>query len=271
MISAWFPLLRFGSLCLACVVGLSVALSASQAHSETCSLPSLYAGVAFPVELVEAGWACRLQPIISHYTTANKLGPVRTPLSESVYLHFLDRPLMTVSLINRLGIAPYQSESRGLVRYWGNDGEGTEGIVELVYQDRTSRIYYLEGSHHSRLLPDIAGKAVVLLRMNQVTDSNGTAAMESTFVYYTRLDNRLLSGLLSLFRPLVGSTVTKKMVKGVDSVNRLSLAMQQQPDRILSEAAKPPAFTVDEMAFLQQTVEYWSHPIGTVPAKTVAP
>ncbi|GBL38984.1 hypothetical protein EMGBD2_02420 [Nitrospirota bacterium] len=144
---------------------------------------------------------------------------------------------MTASLINRLGIAPYQLESRGLVRYWGNDGEGTEGIVELVYQDHTSRIYYLEGSHHSRLLPDIAGKAVVLLRMNQVTDSNGTAAMESTFVYYTRLDNRLLSGLLSLFRPLVGSTVTKKMVKGVDSVNRLSLAMQQQPARILSEAA----------------------------------
>lgn len=271
MISAWFPLLRFGSLCLTCVVGLSVALGSSQAHSETCSLPSLHAGVAFPVELVEAGWACRLQPIISHYTTANKLGPVRIPLSESVYLHFLDHPPMTASLINRLGIAPYQSEPRGPARYWGSDSEGTEGIVQLVYQDRTSRIYYLEGSHHSRLFPHITGRAVVLLRMNQVTDSNGTEAMESTFVYYTRLDNRLLSGLLSLFRPLVGSTVTRKLAKGVDSVNRLSLTMQQQPDRILSEAAKPPAFTVDEMAFLQQTVEDRSHSIGRAPAKTVAP
>ncbi len=95
--------------------------------------------------------------------------------------------------------------------------------------------------------------------------------MDSTFVYYTRLDNRLLSGLLSLFRPLVGSTVTKKMVKGVDSVNRLSLAMQQQPDRVLSEATKPPAFTFDEMIFLKQTVESLSHPIGTAPAETVAP
>ncbi len=95
--------------------------------------------------------------------------------------------------------------------------------------------------------------------------------MDSTFVYYTRLDNRFLSGLLSLFRPLVGSVVTRKMVRGVDSVTRLSLAMQQQPDRILSEAAKPPAFTFEEMAFLQQTVEDRFHSIGTAPAKTVAP
>ncbi|MCX5725176.1 MAG: hypothetical protein NTX84_11835 [Nitrospirae bacterium] len=256
---------------MAVVISLSTGLYPGLAQSATCSLPSLHAGVAFPLELVEADWACKLEPIISHYTTANKLGPLRTPLSESVYLHLLDRPPMTASLINRLGIAPYQSEPRGSVRYWGNDGEGTEGIVELVYQDRTSRIYYLEGSHHSRLLPHIAGKAVVLLRMNQVTDSNGTEAMESTFVYYTRLDNRLLSGLLSLFRPLAGSTVTKKMVKGVESVNRLSLTMQQQPDRILSEAAKSPAFTFDEMALLKQMVEPRSHPIDRAPAKAVAP
>ena len=271
MIPAWFSPLRFGSLWLACVIGLSAAMDSSPAHSETCSLPSLHAGVAFPVELVEADWVCRLQPIVSNYTTANKLGPLRTPLSESVYLHLLDHPPMTVSLINRLGIAPYQSELRGSARYWGNDGEGTEGIVQLVYQDRTSRIYYVEGSHHSRLLSHITGKAVVLLRMNQVTDSNGTEAMDSTFVYYTRLDNRLLSGLVSLFRPLVGSAVTRKMVKGMDSVKRLSLAMQQQPDRVLFEATKPPAFTFDEMAFLKQTVEPRAHSIDTAPAETVAP
>ena len=113
MIPAWFPPRRFGHFWLACVVGLSVAAGSSPARSETCSLSSLHAGVAFPVELVDVGWACRLQPIISDYTTANKLGPVRIPLSESVYLHLLDHPPMTASLINRLGIAPYQSERRG--------------------------------------------------------------------------------------------------------------------------------------------------------------
>lgn len=267
----WWCSWRAGSRCVIVAIGLSTILYFSLAQAETCVLSSQHAGVTFPVKQIEASWACRLQPIISHYTTANKLGPLRTPLPEEVYRYFLEHPPMAAALVDRLGIAPYQAEVRGPGRYWGNDGEGTEGIVQLVYQDRTSRIYYLEGSHESRFLPHITGKAVVLLRMNQVTDSNGAAAMDSTLVFYTRLDNRLLSGIVSLLRPLVGSTVTRKLAKGIDSVNRLSQAMKQQPDRVLSEATKPPAFTFDEMVFLKQTVENRSHSVVTAPSKTVAP
>src|ERR1700704_1302251 len=185
MISGWLCSRKIGALTLIVVIGLSTTLYSSLVQSETCPLPSQHAGVTFPVEQIEAHWACRLQPIISHYTTENKVGPLRTPLPEAVYLYLLDHPPMTAVLVNRLGIALYRSEMRGSGRYWGNDGEGTEGIVELVYQDRTSRVYYLEGSHDSRFLPLITGKAVVLLRMNQVTDSNGVEAMDSTLISYT--------------------------------------------------------------------------------------
>lgn len=271
MIPGWFCLLRSGSLWLACVIGLSATLDPGLSRAEICVLPSQHAGVTFPVEQIEASWACRLQPIISHYTTANKLGPLRTALPESVYLHLLEHPPMPASLINRLGIAPYQSELRGPARYWGNDGEGTEGIVQLVYQDRTSRIYYLEGSHESRFLPHITGKAVVLLKMNRVTDSKGIESVDSTLVFYTSVDNRLLSGIVSLLRPLVGSTVTRKLARGVDSVNRLSQAMRQQPDQVQSEAAKPPALSSGETAFLKQAMETLRHSGGAAPSKVVAP
>ena len=271
MIRGWFCPWRAGSLSLMVMIGLGTAMYSGPAQSETCSLPSQHAGVTFPVEQVEADWACRLQPIISHYTTANKLGPLQIPLPEAVYLYLLDRPPMAAALVNRLGIAPYQSEMRSPGRYWGNDGEGTEGIVQLVYQDRTSRVYYLEGSHNSRFLPHISGKAVVLLKMNQVTAADGTEAMVNTLVFYTRLDNRLLSGIISLLRPLVGSTVTRKLVKGIDSVNRLSQVMRQQPDRVLSEATKSPALSSDEAVFLKHALENLSHSSGAAPSRTTSP
>ena len=271
MISGWLSSRRAGSLSLIIVMGLSATIYSGLAQSETCSLPSQHAGVIFPLELVEASWACRMQPIISHYTTTSKIGPLRTPLPEAVYAYLLDRPPMAATLVNRLGIAPYQSEMRGPGRYWGNDGEGTKGVVELVYQDRTSRVYYLEGSHGSRFLPRITGKAVVLLRMNQVTDSNGIEAMDSTLVSYTRLDNRLLSGIVSLLRPLVGSTVTRKLAKGVDTVNRLSRLMRQQPDRVMSEATKSPALSSDEVAFLKHALENLSHSSGATSSRTTSP
>ena len=158
----------------------------------------------------------------------------------------LDRPPLAAALINRLDLGLYKSEARGPGRFWGDDGEGTEGIVQLVYQNRTSRIYYLEGSHDSRLLPNITGKAVVFLRMDQVKDADGIEAMDSTMVSYTKLDNRLLSGVVSLLRPLIGGTVKRKLSKGVETVNRLSILMRQHPDRVLFEAMDPPAFP-DEM------------------------
>jgi hypothetical protein len=271
MIPEWLCQRGADLLSLIVVIGLSTTIFSSLAQSETCELPSQHAGVTFPVERIESSWACRLQPIISHYTTANKLGPQRTSLPEVVYLYLLDRPPVAAALVNRLGIAPYQSEMRGPGRYWANDGEGTEGIVQLVYQDRTSRVYYLEGSHDSRFLSHITGKAVVLLRMNQVTDSNRSEAMDSTLVSYTRLDNRLLAGIVSLLRPLVGSTVTRKLAKAVDTVNRLSQVMRQQPDRVVSEATKSPALSSDEVAFLKQALENLSHSSAATPSRTTSP
>ena len=139
--------------------------------------------------------------------------------------------------------------------WWGNDGEGTEGIVQLVYHDRRSRVYYLEGTHRSRLLPNLSGKAVVFLRMGPVKDPNGLESMQNTMVAYTMLDNRVLSGLATLLRPLVGATVSRKLAKGVNVVNRLGLEMRQRPDRVLFEATDPPALSDDDVTFLTQALD----------------
>ncbi len=223
--------------------------------TDRCRLPSQHAGVIFPVEQVEGQWTCRLHPIMSQYTTANKIGPIRTTLPHGTYRLLLDHPTMAATLINRLDLALYRAEARGRNRYWGNDGEGAEGMIELVYQDRTTRMYYLEGSYDSRVLPHLTGQAVLLLRMHAVHNVDGTEAMDTTMVAYTRLDNRVLSGLVSLLRPLVGGTVTRKLMKGVEKVNQLSRIMRQEPDRVLTEATDPPGLPKEEVASLRNALD----------------
>ncbi|MEO8339868.1 MAG: hypothetical protein ABI604_09145 [Nitrospirota bacterium] len=271
MISGWLCSRRAGALSLLVVIGLGTTIHSSQAQSERCSLPSEHAGMTFPVAQVEAVWACRLQPIISHYTTANKVGPLRTDFPESLFRTLLDRPHVAAALINRLDLGLYKSEARGPGRFWGDDGAGTEGIVQLVYQNRTSRIYYLEGSHDSRLLPSISGKAVVFLKMNPVKGADGMEAMDSTMVSYTKLDNRILSGVVSFLRPFIGGTVTRKWGKGVDTVNRLSHLMRQYPDRVLFEAMDPPSFPDDDVAFVKQALADLGNSSGVTPSRTWSP
>lgn len=235
----------------AVVLGAGIVLSAGHGQSESCSLSAVHAGLAFPVQRVDPSWTCRLQAIIQDHTTESRVGPVRAALSESMYRHLLDHPPFTAALMRRLKLGLYQSEGRGPGRFWGDDGEGTKGIVELVYEDATSRIYYLEGSHESRLLPHVTGKAVVFLRADAVSNANREEMMDSTLVAYTRLDNRFLSGLVSLLHPLVTRIVKSRLQKGVETVNRLGLAMRRDPQRVLVAAMDPPPLQEHHVAFLK--------------------
>ena len=262
---------KAGLLALLVVIGLSTTIYSGVAQSEICSVPSKHAGMTFPIEKVDPEWTCRLYEIIDDYTTVNKVGPIRTGLSESLYRQLLDRPPLAAALINRLDIGLYTSEARSSGRFWGDDGEGTKGIVQLVYEDRTSRIYYLEGFHDSRLLPNIAGKAVVFLRMDSVKDVDGIDAVDSTMAAYTKLDNRILSGLASILRPLIGKVVAGKLIKGVNTVNRLSRLMRQDPDRVLFEAVAPPALPDDDVAFMKQVLESVAHSSGKISPGIASP
>ena len=90
-------------------------------------------------------------------------------------------------------------------------------------------------------------------------------------VSYARLDNRLLSGVASLLRPLIGRTVKRKLSKGVETVNRLSIVMRQHPDRVLFEAMDPPALPDEDVAFLKQALENLPHPSSATPSRTASP
>lgn len=262
---------KAGLLTLFVVMVLSSTRYTGVAQSETCSVPSEHAGMTFPIEKVDPEWACRLYEIVDHYTTVNTVGPIRIGLSASLYRQLLDRPPLTAALINRLDIGLYTSEARGPDHFWGDDGEGTKGIVQLVYQDRTSRIYYLEGSHDSRLLPNIAGKAVVFLKMDPVKSADGMEAVNSTMVSYMKLDNRVLSGLVFMLQPLIRGAVSRKLGKGLETVNRLSFLMRQHPDRVLLEALGPPAFPDEDVAFLKQALDDLSHSSGAISSRTTLP
>ena len=254
MISAWR--FRPGSVIhmLVLWIGMEVLVFAGYGRTEVCTLSPNQAGLTFHVERVDPVWTCRLQAIIQSHTTVSKVGPIRTALSESMYRHLLDHPPFTADVIRRLHLGLYRSEERGPGRFSGDDGEGTKGTVELAYEDPRFRIYFLEGTHESRLLPHIRGKAVVFLRIGVVQDANGNESTDSTLVAYTKLDNPFLSGLVSLLHPLVSKIVTSRLQKGVETVDRLGRAMRQDPDRVMVELMKPPPLPEHHVAFLNQAL-----------------
>ncbi len=252
---------RAGLIGVMLTAGLAVLASVGRTETDRCSLPAHHAGVVFPLDQVETAWACRLEPIVTQYTTANKVGPQRTPLPQPVFLYLLDHPVMAAMLVNRLDLGLYKAEQRGLGEFWATDGEGTEGIVHSLFRDPATRIYYVEGSHDGRFLPRVSGKAVVLLRLHPVTDNRGVESIDSTMVAYLRLDNRFLSGMLSLLRPLIGNVVNRQILKAFDAARRLGGAMREHSEQVLFEAMDPPALPDDEVAFLKAALASMHNPV----------
>lgn len=251
---------RTGAAAVVFVAGVVAILSAGHAESSRCPLPSLHAGVLFPLDRIDAAWTCRIEPIVTHYTTANKVGPIRTPLPEHVYLYLLEHPVMAAALANRLDLGLYKAEWRGPDEFWATDGEGTEGIVHPLYQDRNTRLYYVEGTHDGRFLPRVSGKALVLFKLQPVKDEQGIESTDNTMVAYLRLDNRLYSGLLSLLRPLIGNVVNRQVVRAFDAARRLARVMRDHPDQVLFEATDPPGLPDEQVAFLKGAIASLHNP-----------
>jgi hypothetical protein len=191
---------------------------------------------------------------------ATKIGPMRTPLPEQIFLYLLDHPVMAAALVNRLDLGLYKAEQKEQPKFWATDGEGTEGVIHPLYQDRTTRMYFVQGNHDGRRLPQLTGKALVLLRLEPVTDSRGIESIDSTMVAYLRLDNRFLSGLLSLLRPLIGNVVNRQLIKAFDAARLLGGAMREHPERVLFEAMDPPALPDEEVAFLKAALASLHNP-----------
>lgn len=240
-----------GSCRWALLLGVALVFFAGTVRAESCSLSPVHGDLTFPVERIPSKWTCQLHTIIKSHTTVTRVGPIRVAMSEPLYRYLLGEPPFAATLIRRLGLGSYHSQAWGERRFWGDDGEGTKGFVTLVYEDAESRIYLLDGSHESRLLPHITGKAVVFLRMAVVRDHLGNEDMDSTIVAYTKLDNLFLSGLVSFLHPLIRGMVTSKLQKGVETVHRLGVAIRQQPSRVLREAEQPPSLPEQHLAFLR--------------------
>ena len=240
---------------LAFLPGLLLLTLPPYSHATECQLSDQHEGLSFPVHQIEPAWRCHLQPIITDYTTVGTTGPVQTPLSAALYSYFLDRPVVTAALAQRLGIGPFQASVRGPNQFWVNDGDGTQGLLTLLHQDGAIRIYHVDGFHEGRIFPMVKAQAVVFMTMRPAQDRTGHDSVETTLVSYVKLESRMWSALVALLRPLVGDAITRKLARGFDATNQLSQLIAQDRSRILRDAEAPPLLSPDELESLKLALQ----------------
>lgn len=234
------------------LLGLVVGLLSGEARAATeeCRLSAEQGGMTFPVEQLDAASRCRLSAVVDKPTTSGVVPPVRTPVPQRLYEYLLDHPILTAALAQRLGLGKYEFTARGKHQYWGNDGDGTQGLLSLIHQDGASRMYDIDGYHEGRVFPMVRVKAVIFLKVAPVTSSDGKPEVETALVAYTKLNDPVLSGIVWILRPLIGGAITEKLGRGFEVTKQLAGAIAKDPERMLHELPSlPPLDDQERQAF----------------------
>ena len=233
---------------LAGILALLCGLSREPAWAappEPCRIGAEQDGFILPLDRLDADQRCRLGAVVNHPTTTGHVGPLRTSISPSLYEFLLDRPVLIAALGHRLGLGNYEFTARGPDQYWGNDRDGTQGLLSLVQRHGGTRIYHIDGYHEGRVFPMVKAKAVIVLKIVPATSSTGGPAVDTSLTAYTQLNDPVLSGLVWMLRPLIGEAVTQKLATAFEVTSKVGNAIAEDAARTLREIAQLP-FTDSE-------------------------
>lgn len=223
--------------------------------TDDCPVAAEQGGVLFPVDKLNASTRCQIGAVVNGYTSAGLIGPVQTPVTPQLYKYLLDQPSLIASLLERFSLAAYQFRPEGPNRFWFNDGEGIQGILTLLYQDRTNRIYYLDGYYEGSIFPRLYAKAAVFMKIVPVTVSDGASAAQMWLVSYIQLDDSLMAGLIRMLRPLVSDAMTRKLTRGFGITNQLAALIANDPNRVAQEAALIPGLPPESLQSFRSAIE----------------
>jgi hypothetical protein len=235
----------------------------AESSPQNCTVAAEQGGVLFPVDKLDASSRCRIGAVVNGYTTSGQIGPAQTPVNSQLYEYLLDRPPLIAALTERLGLGAYQFTTRERNQFWVNDGDGTQGLLTLVYQDPAHRIYHIDGYHEGQVFPLVRAKAAVFMHIAPSTTSDGYPIVQTSLMAYTKLDDSLLAGLVRILRPMIGEAVTRKLSRGFEVTNQLGAAIAQDRERVAQQASFVPWLSMAEL----QTLIGW---LQTVPQRTAA-
>jgi hypothetical protein len=218
-------------------IAMAVALcDLSAAEGLACYVRVDDPAVVFPLEKMDRPTLCRLASVVNDYTTHRILPTFQTPIQKSVYDFILDHPVLAATLARHLEVASYRVARVGPNAFQGDDGGGTEGLIELLHRDTTQRVYHMRGSHRGRLFPTITGEAIILLNYRARTGSDGRESVETRITTYSRLDNPVLATIVRALQPLLRNVVNDKVAEGFLAAHKLGELMAMEPERVYRDA-----------------------------------
>ena len=156
-----------------------------------------------------------------------------------LFVHLVRNPEVVVNIWEIMGISQMVAERTGSYTWKGNDGQGTESNVELVYGTDETHLFYGEGFYEGPLLKrKVSGRCVMLLRSGYGLGQDYRAQISNKLDVFIAIDNVGAELIAKTLQPLVGSTADSNFTEATRFLAKLSETAEKNPDGMPRLAAK---------------------------------
>jgi hypothetical protein len=214
--------------------------------------PARAAGPSLPRELGAAEQA-RLAPITSAATLTTRWEGEGFATRLAVFEYLLDHPELTSHVGRALKVARYRiwRTRDGL---WLDDGWGAKGRLEVVHASKGVRVLLARGEFEQRVLPNIAGEAVIVVEYATAPAPGGETPhrITPTISGFVKLDSRLLAAASRLASTAAKEKADKEAQRLAKVLLRIARAIEENPARVYELVRQRPDVPARELDGFRQ-------------------
>lgn len=171
-----------------------------------------------------------------------------------VFEYLLDHPEFATHVTRALKLARYRiwHTPDGLFL---DDGWGATGHFSVIYAGDGTRVMYARGQYQQRVLPNINGRAVVVLEYEFQPAPDGRASITTAVTGFVKLDNRFLNFASRLARTIATAKADKEAHRLVRVFARASRAIEERPAAVYAELHQRPDVPQRELEQFRQLLD----------------
>jgi len=184
-----------------------------------------------PFAKLNAAQQQEVRGIVNSTDLFRRLPTLNFEVDPTVYRYFVDHPDVVVSIWRALNVSQYQMKQTGAQDYEADSGDGTLGVLEVLYRDENHQIVLCQGEMTSPILKrKIRSQAILHLVSVPSTDRNGRTFVTHRVDMFVAFPNQGFGAAAKLTKPFSSLIIDRNFQEVSLFVQMMSLAMMHQPD-----------------------------------------
>ncbi|MES2790995.1 MAG: hypothetical protein V4719_15390 [Planctomycetota bacterium] len=172
----------------------------------------------------------RVQSVLDEVGYFRRLPTTVFAADPDVYQFFIRYPDVAVSIWRVMGISEMKMWQTGPNEYEGDSGDGSTGVIDVVYRSAEENMLICEGQYQSPILKKpIKARSLVLLKTSFIKETDGSIYVTHRADMYVAFPSQTVETVAKVLSPVTGSMADRTFTEMSLFLRMMSLAMTRRP------------------------------------------